>query len=220
MKPYLRAIALCTLVAAGTARGDVIKTVDPAAAWQGYMNVFSLGGGYLWGEPYANVGALPATWSGSVVTLAPNSIPDPSDYWYSQPAGPGSTGQKIMDANFYEEVGGTLAGQTLTFTGTVLGNSLTSTHTAIAFIKDFAPDYSSNVATTVPLAPGEFSISQPIINDPTRHVQYGFSVYGVNVWITDVGPYGSVQVTAIPEPTTMLVGLGSASLLMLRRRQS
>ena len=39
-------------------------------------------------------------------------------------------------------------GQTLTFKGNVLSNSLVSPYTSVAFIKDFAPDYSSNVSVT------------------------------------------------------------------------
>lgn len=193
------AIAIAACFGAASAAQAVTVTVDPAAPWLGYMNVFETpanGGFFLWGSPWG-IPDLTATWSDSVLTLGPNSINDPAPYWYTPEGGPGSEGNKIMDANMYVEPTGSLPGQTVTFTGTVTANSLTAEHTAIAFIKDFAPDYSSFVSTTVPLTPGNFSISLDTIDDPARHVQYGFTVNGKNVWITDVAPFGSVSVTAL-----------------------
>ena len=126
---------------------------------------------------------------------------------------PGAPGNKTMDANMYvEPVAGTYAGQTVTFSGTVLANSLVSPYTSVAFIKDFAPDYSSNVSVTVPLTPGPFSISLAANADPARHVQYGFETIGPNVWVTDVGPYGNVQIAAVPEPAGLVL-LGLASVV-------
>jgi hypothetical protein len=50
-------------------------------------------------------------------------------------------------------------------------------------------------------------------------VQYGFQTTGVNVWVTDVAPFGDIQITAIPEPSgSALAGL-AAGLLFLRRRR-
>jgi hypothetical protein len=137
----------------------------------------------------------------NTLTLSPNTIAPPgglSDpYWYRLDG----TGNKNMEANLYvESNGGALGGQTVTFTGTVAANSLTPAHTAIAFIKDFAPDYSSFVETTVPLTPGFFSISLATLNDPARHVQYGFQMKGENVWITNVGPFGSVSINTTDIP--------------------
>lgn len=198
-------------------------TIDPGATWSGYMNVFELpanGGAFLWGSGWAPAD-LRATFAGPVLTLAPNTIGDPNPYWYIGGGGPGAAGNKIMDANFYQEFnGGLLGGQTVTFTGNVLANSLTSAHTVTAFIKDFAPDYSSSVATTLALTPGVFSISLNTINDPARHVQFGFTMNGVNVWATDVAPYGQVDITAVvvPEPATAALLLGGlAGLLFVRR---
>jgi hypothetical protein len=95
-----------------------------------------------------------------------------------------------------------------------LGNSWTS----VAFIKDFAPDYSSSVSITAPMVNGVFNISLPTINDPARHIQYGFETIGPDVWSTDVGPYGNIQITGVPEPTLLgLAGLAVAGLLGRRR---
>ncbi|MCU0772658.1 MAG: PEP-CTERM sorting domain-containing protein [Verrucomicrobia bacterium] len=234
----LSALTACALLGAALeSRADVSYTVDPGATWIGYMNVFALPsvgnyppslGGYEFGSGWGT-GDLVAYFTGPVLTLAPNTINDPNEYWYTPSGGPGSVGNKIMDASMYVEVG-SLPGQTVTFTGTVLSDTLTLANnpgnvdangngwTSVAFIKDFAPDYSSFVTTTVPLAPGNFSISLATINDPARHVQYGFETIGPDVWITDVGPFGNITIT-VPEPSTLaLAGLSAAALLIFRRR--
>jgi hypothetical protein len=230
MKSVIRTIALCSIISTAiSAKADSIYSVDPSATWLGYMNVFNLpsaGGGFQFGSSWGTAD-LVATFSGTTLTLAPNTIGDPDPYWYTPGGGPGAVGNKIMDASFYQEFGGGLAGQTVTFTGSVLGNSLIGNvdangngWTSVAFIKDFAPDYSSSISTTVALTPGVFSVSLATVNDPARHVQFGFETIGPDVWVTDVGPYGSVQITAVPEPSTFaLAGLGAAALLAIRRRQ-
>jgi hypothetical protein len=211
------AVAAVGLIGLSTALADNV-TVNPAAPWQGYMNVSNLpadGGAYQFGSSWGTAD-LTATFAGSVLTLGPNTIGDPNGYWYIGGGAPGSPGNKIMEANMYVDTTGVFSG-TLTFEGTVLANSLTSAHTAVAFIKDFAPDYSSSVTTTVPLTPGNFSVSAPLIPDPARHVQYGFQMVGVNVWVTDVAPFGNVQVTAVPEPATL--GALTLGLTLVRRRR-
>lgn len=219
-------ISKCCLAAALTFGGltqtkaDVTYTVDPGATWLGYMNVFELpsnGGAFVFGSGWG-IGDLRASFAGDVLTLSPNTIGDPAEFWYIGGGGPGASGNKIMDANLYQEFNGSLAGQTVTFTGNVLANSLTESHTAVAFIKDFAPDYSSFESTIIALTPGVFSISLETINDPTRHVQFGFTVNGVNVWETDVEPFGSVQITAVPKPSVIaLAAIGLAGIACRRR---
>jgi hypothetical protein len=192
-------------------------TLDPSAAWQGFMNVSELpenGGAYVFGSGWG-VADLTASFAGPVLTLGPNTVNDPNPFWYVGGGGPGAPGNKIMEANLYVDTTGVYTG-TLTFEGTVLSNTLTSAHTAVAFIKDFAPDYSSSVTQTVPLTPGDFSVSLALIPDPARHVQFGFQMVGVNVWATDVGAFGTVQVTAIPEPASLA---GLAALAIVRRRR-
>lgn len=229
MKSFLK-----TLLAVGALAGVCLSAnaatvgVNPGAAWVGYMNVFEIpqnGGGYVFGSGWGTAD-LCATFTPGVLTLSPNTIGDPNPFWYIPSGGPGAIGNKTMDANLYVELG-SLPGQTLTFSGSVLNNSLVGSTdplgngwTSVAFIKDFAPDYSSFVQTTVALTPGVFNISLNTINDAARHVQYGFETIGPDVWITDVAPYGHIQIEAVPEPSTLaLAGLGALALLGLRRRQ-
>jgi len=226
-------VSIGLLGATKNANAQVTVQVDPhVATWIGFMNVFNLpsaGGAYQFGSSWGTAD-LRATFSPdfTLLTLSPNTIGDPSTYWYVGGGAPGNPGNKIMDANMYVETTGVYSGQTLTFTGDVLGNSLLSSHdpngngwTSVAFIKDFAPDYSSSVSVTVALTPGVFSISLPLINDPGRHVQYGFETIGPDVWATDpiLPGLGNIQIVAVPEPSTLaLLGLCAAGALVWRRR--
>jgi hypothetical protein len=200
----LGTIAACVL-SAGAAWADVTVTVDPTAIKLGYMNVFNLpvdGGAFQFGSGWG-IADLNAAYSGSNLTLSPNTIGDPAPYWYLPSGGPGATGNKIMEANMYAEPAGSLPGQNVTFVGSVLSNSLASSHHAIAFIKDFAFDFSSFNVVSVPLpASGPFSITLATVADPARHVQYGFQTVGPCVWVTDVAQYGSVTIGPVfPTPT-------------------
>jgi hypothetical protein len=235
-------VAVCALLVSpikSTAQVEV--AVDPGAPWIGYMNVFDIPqnvvptdtwpptlGPYQFEGPWGTAD-LVATWAGPQLTLAPNTIGDPDPYWYIGGGGPGAIGNKIMDANMYVELG-ELPGQTLTFSGTVLADTLTLANnplnvdgigngwTAVAFIKDFAADYSSFNVSTVPLAAGPFSVALLTDAGAGRHVQYGFEVIGPDVWITDVAQYGSIQL--VPEPSSLvLLGLGALGALVWRRRQ-
>jgi beta-glucanase (GH16 family) len=208
---YVRVYAPATVTTPPTT-----LTVDPAEEWLGYMNVSELpanGGAYISGGTW-NVADLRTSFSGSTLTLSPNTINDPAPYWYIGGGAPGRPGNKIMSANMYVEKTGSLSGKTITFTGTVTANTLTAAHSTVAFIKDFAADYSSFTSTTAPLVNGVFSISHVTAAGSGRHVQYGFETTGVNVWSTDAGPFGSVQIapfTATPFSTWM-AGLDFAGL--------
>jgi len=191
-------------------------TIDPTYAWQGYMNVSGQP------DPDANQGGFGSGWgfadlcakfSGAQLTLSPNVINDPATYWYIGGGAPGNPGCKQMDANAYVEMTGLFQGATMTFSATVLSTNLlnpSSTnqnghgYTCTAFIKDFAPDYSSSVITRIDLATNGltgFSLSYTTLNDvPGRHVQWGFETLGPNIWPTDpiLPGLGNIVIAASP----------------------
>ncbi|NNF06465.1 MAG: hypothetical protein HKN21_06870 [Candidatus Eisenbacteria bacterium] len=202
------------LVSVGTAQADINVTIDPADFTFGYMIVYNLpadGGAYQF-EGGWGFSDLVATFSGSDLTLSPNTIGDPNEYWYKcvgsavppNCGGPGAPGNKCMEAIGHAQIDdGSLSGDNVIFSGEVLANSFTQAHTVTAFIRDFAPDFSSFNETQLPLnAIGPFSLSLATIADPTRHVQYGFITKGENVWVTDTGPFGSMTIGPVgPTPT-------------------
>ena len=219
-------LALCAMLS--TAQAVTIGVGQSTEAWLGFMHVSNLpvpdgDGAYQWGSPWG-VPDLNATFDdgANTLTLSPNTIGDPDPYWYIGGGGPGAPGNKIMDASLYIEETGTLHGQTVTFEGTVLARTFTDAHVTRVFVKDFAPDYSSSVEQYADVTgTGPFSVSLGTINDPARHVQYGFQTVGVNVWETDTEPFGSMVVGTIPEPATAgLLALGVLGIGLLRKRRS
>jgi len=220
---FTRLVTLGVIAAAlPAAHAAVSVTVDPGATWLGFMNVFELpanGGGFVFGSGWGTAD-LVATFSGPILTLSPNTIGDPNEFWYQGGGGPGAPGNKIMQANMFVQETGTYAGETIIFEGIVSGISWTPAHATRAFIKDFAPDFSSVVETYFNLdSTGTFSLSLDANNAPGRHVQFGFETTGVNVWVTDVEPFGNIQITAIPEPSGVLLAAFAPGLLLLRRRR-
>ena len=224
MKRVLFALLVGYAAAGATARVSAATvTVDPGHNWLGFMNVFELpsnGGAFVFPSGWGTAD-LTATFSGPVLTLGPNSVNDPSTFWYQGGGGPGAPGNKNMFASMYVEQTGPLAGQSVTFTGQVVSNTFISPYTVKAFVKDFAPDYSSNNAATVALnSNGVFSVTLNTAADPSRHVQFGFETVGPNVWITDRDPIGNMQIVGIPEPTTFaLASVAVLGLAMMGRRR-
>lgn len=219
-------IALLTVLAAGSAAQAVVVTVptsgglSPANPWLGYMNVTDLLGNFQFGTGWG-VADINSSFNDAVpsVTLSPNTIGDPNPYWYTPSGGPGSTGNKIMEGNMYIQQDDVHNGTTLTFNGFVTSNTLTSAHVAKIFIRDFAPDYSSFNETAIVATTGAFSISLACDPGAGRHVQYGFQIKGVNVWSTDVAPFGNVVISSVPGPASLgLLGLGG--LIVGRRRRA
>jgi len=226
----LLSLALLASGLVSTCSADIIVGVDPSKTWNGYMNVFNLDRSTP-GLPTKDSFQFGSGWgfadlvfgfSSSTLSLGVNNIGDPDPYWYIGGGGPGKLGNKWMDANGYVEVNdGTLSGINLTFSGNVLSNTFTPNHTARVFIRDFAPDFSSVVESSAVLGSGAFSISLATINAPGRHVQYGFNVQGENVWVTDIAPFGKVQIQAVPEPSSLLAltSIGAIGLMSRRRRR-
>jgi len=193
-------------------QAQVTNSIDGITMSSGFMNVSNLpedGGDFQFASGWG-VADLSVSFNGAgdIVTMVPNSIGDPNEYWYqnttgtapdpANPGGPGQRGNKSMEANWYGEATDVYNGQTLTFNGNITSLTLSNSHSVIAFIKDFSPDYSSFVeSTTVLDSTGEFSISLALNSAAGRHVQWGLQMTGENVWVTDLAPFGSIVVEAI-----------------------
>lgn len=108
MKLPLRFVAVLALAGMPVcANGATTLTIDPSAAWNGFMNVFETaanGGGFIFGSGWGTAD-LQANFTGDILTLAPNTIGDPDPFWYVGGGGPGSPGNKIMDASMYLHTG-------------------------------------------------------------------------------------------------------------------
>lgn len=198
----------------GTPSGTTV-TVDPGEAWLGFMNVFEINrannpptpGNYVFGSPWG-FADLTASFDGNgCLSLGVNTIGDPNPFWYIGGGGPGALGNKWMDANSYVEHTNspTYSGVAVTFEGSVKANTFTNKHTARAFIRDFAPDYSSFQESSVLLTSGQFSVTLNTIAGAGRHVQYGFNVQGENVWVTDAAPFGKIVVGDNTTPSATIV---------------
>ena len=222
----MRAIGLvmgASLLVSASAQAVNVGVDQGTAPWIGFMNVSNLpapdgDGAYQFGSGWG-VPDLNATFDdpNSTLTLSPNTIGDPDPYWYQGGGGPGAPGNKIMEANLFQQVDDTYAGQTVTFSGNVLSNSFTSAHTAMIFIRDFAPDFSSFNETAIPLTPGAFSISLNTDPGAGRHVQWGFQVTGVNVWVTDTAPFGTAVIQTPTPGAVSLLALGGLAATRRRR---
>ncbi len=227
-------VAICCLAAGlfETAHADVTVGVNYGQNWIGYMTVFDLDrsgalpapGGYVF-ESVWGFNDLTAEFDtgANTLTLGPNSVNDPDPFWYIDNGGSPGLGNKWMDANGYVQIDdGSLSGQTVTFAGTILSNTFLENHTVTAFIRDFAPDYSSNNSSTQVFnlnETGAFSIELATDAGAGRHVQYGFNVQGENVWVSDRQEFGNVVLNAVPEPGSLaIISLGAIALVTRRRR--
>jgi len=230
------AIAVAGLAMTGAfAAADVTVGIDPSdAPWLGFMNVSELpenGGAFVFASTWG-VGDLVASFddAAQTVTMFPNQIGDPNEFWYQEApggdptdpnnGGPGAPGNKIMEANLFQQVNaGDLTTGVVTFEGTLLSNSFTDAHTLRVFIRDFNSGFGDLQETIIELdSPGDFSISLDITDDPSRIVQWGIQVTGVNVWITDVEPFGSATFAYVPAPGAAALA-GAAGLFAARRRR-
>jgi hypothetical protein len=180
------------------------------------MNVFDLpaqGSGYEFGSSWGT-GDLQANFNAGLLTLAPcTNVWNPTDTYWVQG---GSAPYKNMDASMYVQ-STALAGQTVTFDGSTVLNSLSSPYTSVAFIKDFTTGYTLVNSTTEALVSSEpFSIT--LATQPGDIIQYGFETIGPDA--VPGNSLGVVEITAVPEPSTFaLLGLGALGGLVWRRRQ-
>lgn len=182
---------------------DITVTLDTSSPLVGYANWFFLDGAYAsgseWGLP-----DLKTTLDGTdnTIILQPNfsTYGDGTDeYWAN-----GEIGNKIFEGNTYVQ-DDALAGQNVTFVGNTISNTLSDDYDAIAFIKVYDAGYALLASETIELMGGtEFTLNLNVSEYPAAaHVQYGFSVTGLNANPTQETALGSAVVTsaslAVPE---------------------
>jgi hypothetical protein len=203
-----RTLAVVAAIITGTAGptfttfADVTVKVDSTLPWLGYMNVWQTNGtayvfGGAWGMADLRAAFTPTNspsgWPRNTqLVLRPNTntyapgtaTPPDTNFWDYSDGNP----NKVLEANFYRDVGTNFAGETVTFTGTVLSNSipgLVNGHPAtgwdlLAVVKEFNTTYSTfyGMASVPVTSAGAFTVSRAI---PAGHVcQYGFIVKGPN----------------------------------------
>jgi hypothetical protein len=175
--------------------------------WTGYMNVFELpanGGGYVFGSAWGVADLKTVIDStANTITLKPNYntyADNPTDpFWVDTVA---NVGKKFMEASTFVEPGATFNGNALTFSGTVLSNTLDTNYTASFFIKALDPAngyqdaFGGNKVTELP-ASGNFTVSATSTELASGLiVQYGFVVKGRNGNPADEQGLGSVVISA------------------------
>jgi hypothetical protein len=226
MKISLKAVAVAGMTACALfstinqATAQVTVGVDPTQGWIGYMNVFDLpadGGGYQFGSTWGTAD-LQASFAGSDLTLGPcTNVWETTDTYWVQ--ADGLTPNKTMDANMYVQ-NNALAGQTVTFEGDTLANTLVSPYTCVAFIKDYNASYALVGESSTVLNPGqEFDISLATLAGD--NIQYGFEMIGPDANPVTAASLGLIEVAPVPEPSTLAlaaIGLAIPFCLKLRRK--
>ena len=190
---------MVTAETSGVDPEGVNVTVDATSTLVGYANWFELDGTtYVDGSAWAveDLQTIVDT-ENNTLMLYPNfsAYGDGSDpYWAD-----GENGAKVFEGNTYVE-DNTLIGETVTFTGNAVSNTLADGYDAIAFIKILSADYQLLQYLTTPLVNGEnFSLtSQTGTVAGAAIFQYGYSVTGVNANPSQETALGNAVVTSAP----------------------
>jgi len=190
--------------------------VDPSYSWIGWMNVYEnlngSPGSYLWGSAWG-VTDLRAYLTSTTLTLAPNTNTyNPADpYWVNVDG----SGAKWMEANFYVDLGTSVGGDTVTFSGNTIANTLVSPYSSVAFIKEFTSSYGWVGISTAPITTGSpFTVSRAI--GAGNIAQFGFMTTGPNANPLTANELGTV-VIAVPEPS--VAGFACLAVLGLFMRR-
>jgi len=227
----IAALAVCAIaVGSMESRADKVFSVDPGASWYGYINAFELDGiTFATGFPEGNLTTMSANFAAgpaNPLTLGPNTrlyddvILDP--YWVDQGT---FVGNKIIEANMYQEDGGGVIGETVTFNWSTISNDLPAGYSAVAFIKvlDGLASWATTQYEFAPLVGGSGGSLSFIVADAgagSEFVQAGFAIKGLAVSSGDPIALTGAVVT-IPEPSTFVLALtglmGLVSFVRKRR---
>ena len=229
-----RSLRISVLVAGLALAGIASSAV--ADGWVGYMNVFNNAAGnqgsYVFGQSWGLsdvkttvVTSNPGTIIGDQLRLQPNfnsytnsltQTDGDRAFWTDSTDGgvtPGPNGNKWMEANSFVETN-PVAVTGYTLQGTVDFNDLdTGLYSAEAFIKVLDPNASFatvlNDRVALP-ASGPFLVTSDLSLYQGMILQTGFTVNGLNANPVNEIAYGAVELTVVPEPST--IGLAMAGL--------
>lgn len=232
MNPCSKPAALLalSLMAVAAQASTSFVSVDSARTWLGYAAYFDLpsqGGNYRFAEFFeaARTAELPGGFAGNVATLAPNrrgafvgdtGNPFFNDWWVSDGNGGFTTNKYVLNQFYVQD--DSLAGSTVHFSGQVLANSLAPGYTAYAFIVETTGEFYALVAKTRRLLTSAGSFQLSADTTAGNHLAYGIEVWGPGAPDASLGSLGSVSISAVPEPSAMLLmALGVLALLARRR---
>lgn len=156
-------------------------TIDTSSPLTAYANWFELDGTtYVAGDVWSLADLkTELNTENNTIILYPNystyGTGEPG-YWTN-----GEIGNKVFEGNTYVE-NNALLGETVTFKGNTISNTLAEGYNAVAFIKVLSADYQLLQYLSVPLAGGEnFSLtSETATISGAAIFQYGYSVTGLN----------------------------------------
>ncbi len=204
-RPSLGAAVLLCLgtAAAQTAIAQTTIQVDTRLPWDAWLNAYEIstpGAPPVVARPWP-VWDVKADFFENVISLSPTTTIAQDFWWDSNWIKPDGTGtrdiQTILDYTRDD-----LGGQTVTFAGHCLANTLIPGQYAYAYVMDATADWSILTTSTVPLVAGQpFTVSQTI--QPGHHMQLGFGMVGPTIPL-NVNP-GIVQVSSLPTAPVMLV---------------
>ncbi len=225
MKHQLKRLALGAALLGAcifTTSANADTFVSPTAGtdgWLGFMNVSDLpadGGGFQfgsgWGVDYNGNPNDIGGFGPDSIGLQSASIDDPAPFWFISGApGAGAVGNKVMEANLYQEFSegagaGALGGMDLIFNFEITQFDFDSDVQAFAFITEFDPGFAGVFNTTMLeiTGTGNFQIDLAI-DGGQGAVQWGFQTINTVVWTGDQVNGGltiAASGAAIPEPTS------------------
>lgn len=186
-----------TLFGVLSANAQTELTVDTNAQLIGYVSVINpADNAWLWGSAWgvADLKSVVNT-TNNTITLFPNynlyGTGDDPAYWTN-----GEVGAKIIEASTYVE-NNDLLGDDVVFSGNVNSNNLSANYQGLAFIKVMDASYGILSYQTAALDLGNFTITTDVADFPTAaHVQYGFSIKGLNGNPAHEIANGNIVVTA------------------------
>lgn len=186
-------LVLCALfggAARSQAQSSTSLILDPNQDWIGYVNVFTLpqnGYAYQFGSAWAPSALTvyydtPAAPYNTLTIIANTNTYAPGNAYWVNPDG---SGNEIVDASYYVQ-NDSLEGQTLTFSGVCLTNTITpiGTNTTTIFIKEFDNNY--NVINSAVVTPTNGPFSLTLATGSGVHIQYGFETVGADANPTNV----------------------------------